>query len=300
MMNLDSAAFTPAPATLYAVATPIGHLRDITLRALDVLRTVDFVAAEDTRVSSALLRHYGIDAKMIALHEHNERTQSRRIVDLLQQGRAVAVISDAGTPGVSDPGAELVAAVRAAGFAVVPIPGASALTTLLSVTGWRAAPFTFAGFLPARAGARRAALQSMRDARPALMFYEAPHRIVEMLEDLATVFGGERRITLGRELTKRFETVHEATLAGMNEWINADPDRQRGEFVVIVEGAPEASDDSLNSADLQMLEKLVAELPPSRAARVAADISGKPRAAFYQRAMELRSEHPAATGSDDL
>ncbi|MEP7083730.1 MAG: 16S rRNA (cytidine(1402)-2'-O)-methyltransferase [Betaproteobacteria bacterium] len=280
---MDSTAFVPAPATLYAVATPIGNLRDITLRALDVLRGVDRIAAEDTRVSATLLRHYGIATRLLALHEHNERAQAQRIVALLREGESIALISDAGTPGISDPGAQLVAAVRTAGFDVLPIPGASALTAAVSVTGWGALPFTFVGFLPARSGARRTALDGLRDSHAALVFYEAPHRIVAALGDLVERLGGTRRVTLGRELTKRFETVHESTLADGLEWLTADTDRQRGEFVLIVEGAAAIDERAINDADIRLLELLLRELPASRAARVAAEISGKPRSAFYER-----------------
>ncbi len=280
---MDSTAFAPAPSTLYAVATPIGNLRDITLRALDVLRGVDRIAAEDTRVSSGLLRHYGIATRLLALHEHNERAQAARIVDLLREGLSVALISDAGTPGVSDPGAELVAAVRRAGYNVLPIPGPSALTAALSVTGWPALPFTFVGFLPAKGAARRAALDALSEAHAALIFYEAPHRIVAALGDFAERLGGTRRITIGRELTKRFETVHESTLAGAVAWLAGDPDRQRGEFVLIVEGAPVVAEEEIDSADIRVLELLLRELPASRAARLAAEITGKPRRAFYER-----------------
>ena len=283
--TMDSTAFAPAPSTLYAVATPIGNLRDITLRALDVLRGVDRIAAEDTRVSSVLLRHYGISTRLIALHQHNERAQAARIVAWLREGLSVALIADAGTPGISDPGAELVAIVRAAGFAVLPIPGPSALTAALSVTGWAAVPFTFIGFLPARPATRRAALEALREVREALIFYEAPHRIIATLGDLAERLGESRRVTVGRELTKRFETVHESTLAGALHWVAEDADRQRGEFVLIVEGAAPVIDDAPRAADLHVFELLLRELPASRAARLAADITGKPRRFFYDLAI---------------
>ena len=286
---MDTSAFAPAPSTLYAVATPIGNLRDITLRALDVLRAVDRIAAEDTRVSGVLLRHYGIATKMIALHEHNERTQSARIVELLAQGLSVALISDAGTPGVSDPGSVVAAAARAAGHAVVPIPGASALTALLSVTGWPASPFRFIGFLPARPSARQAALDALAAGDAALAFYEAPHRIVEMLDDCAARLGGARRVTLARELTKRFETICETTVEAACAWIREDADRQRGEFVLIVEGAPPVvTDAALDGDDVRLLQLLTAELPASRASRLAAEFTGKPREAFYRLALESK------------
>ena len=286
-MDHEDRPFESERATLYVVATPIGNLRDITLRALDVLKSVDCVAAEDTRVSSGLLRRYGITTKLISIHEHNERTQSARVIAMLGEGQSVALISDAGTPSVSDPGAVVVAAVRGAGHSVVPIPGPSALATLLSVTGWPATPFTFIGFLPAKKGARREILGAMTGSHPAMVFYEAPHRIVEMLEDVAATFDGARRITVGRELTKRFESIHESTLAEIVEWIQADPDRQRGEFSLIVEGAPPQRDASgLTTDDVGMLERLMRELPASRAAKVAADLSGKPRSEFYRLALE--------------
>ena len=296
--DIDRAAFVPRPATLYAVATPIGNLRDITLRALDVLRAVDCVAAEDTRVTSGLLAHFGIVVKTIALHAHNEKQQAVRIVALLAAGKNVALVTDAGTPGLSDPGAELMAAVRSAGFAIEPIPGPSALTAALSVAGWLAVPFAFNGFLPPRRSARRAALDRIRDAAPAQIFFEAPHRIVEALGDLAAILGAGRRITIARELTKRFETVHETTLGSAPEWIVADADRQRGEFVLIVEGAPEreeASDCTPGTEDMRVFNLLRVAVPASKAAKLAAEITGKPRDAFYR----LAIGESAATAARD-
>ncbi len=286
-MDIDDHPFALDRATLYVVATPIGNLRDITLRALDVLKGVDCIAAEDTRVSSTLLRRYGIQTRMIALHEHNEREQADKVIAMLGEGHAVALISDAGTPGVSDPGAIVVGAAREAGFAVVPIPGASALTALLSVAGCVSAPITFVGFLPVKSGARRETLAELNRSKSALVLYEAPHRIVETIDDLVAVLGADRRVTLARELTKRFETIHASTLGQMREWIGGDADRQRGEFALVVDRAPELPDNGLSEADEQMLARLLDELPPTRAARVAADISGKPRDAFYRRALEI-------------
>ena len=288
MIESEDHPFALDRATLYVVATPIGNLRDITLRALDVLTGVDCIAAEDTRVSSTLLRRYGIQTKLVALHEHNEREQASRLVSMLADGQSIALISDAGTPGLSDPGSIAVAAVRASGYAVVPIPGPSAVAALMSVVGWPAASFQFVGFLPAKGGARRATLQTLSVQRAALVFYEAPHRIVETIDDLVVVFGGERRVTLGRELTKRFESIHETTLGALREWIVADADRQRGEFALVVEGVAKKTDATLDDDDHRMLDRLLRELPASRAARVAADISGKPRDAYYRRALEVR------------
>jgi 16S rRNA (cytidine1402-2'-O)-methyltransferase len=289
---MNDAPFAPAPSTLYAVATPIGNLRDITLRAIDVLRAVDCIAAEDTRVSAVLLARFGIGVKTIALHAHNEKRQAGHVVALLGAGKSVALVTDAGTPGLSDPGAELVARVREAGFAVEPIPGPSALTAALSVTGWAAIPFTFNGFLPPRSAARRTTLETLRDSPAAQVFFEAPHRIAATLADLAASFGGARRITIARELTKRFESVHETTLGEAVDWIAADDDRRRGEFVLIVDGAAARAADSDSAPtreDLRVLKLLRTEMSASRAAKLAAEITGKPRDAFYRVAIEESS-----------
>ena len=284
-LHMDEAAFKPAPGTLYVVATPIGNLRDIPLRALDVLRAADCVAAEDTRVTEILLRHYGIGSKLLPLHEHNERAQSARVAALLSEGKSVALVSDAGTPAISDPGTVLVGAVRAAGHSVVTVPGPSALAAALSLCGWLAGPFRFEGFLPSKPAARRNALEALAAEQAALVFYEAPHRIAECVADLAASLGGARRITIARELTKRFESVHECALADAPAWLAGDPDRLRGEFVLIVEGAPAQDVKDLGPEDARILRALLAELPASRAARVAAELTGKPRAAFYEAAL---------------
>ena len=297
---MDTAAFTPKPSTLYAVATPIGNLRDITLRALDVLRGVDCVFAEDTRVSGVLLAHFGISVKTIALHAHNEKRQSDRVIELLMRGNSVALISDAGTPGLSDPGSELVAEVRSAGFAIEPIPGASSLTAALSVVGWAAMPFTFHGFLPPRPAARRSALESLAASSAAQVFFEAPHRIEETLADLATILGPARRITIARELTKRFETIHETTLGNAVEWVSADPDRRRGEFVLVVEGAALASANGTipDAEDMRVFNLLRKEMSAPRAAKLAADITRKSRDAFYRRSIEAPVESGDAKPPD--
>ncbi|MEP6702846.1 MAG: 16S rRNA (cytidine(1402)-2'-O)-methyltransferase [Betaproteobacteria bacterium] len=296
---MDSAAFVPRPSTLYAVATPIGNLRDITLRALDVLRGVDCVAAEDTRVSGGLFAHFGISVKSIPLHAHNEKHQSERVVALLAAGKSVALVTDAGTPGLSDPGALVVAQVRRAGFAIEPIPGPSALTAALSVTGWPAIPFAFNGFLPPRPAARKSALDALSVLSSAQIFFEAPHRITETLDDLVVAFGPDRRITIARELTKRFETVHETTLGRAVGWIAEDDDRRRGEFVLVVEGAPipvKRGDDVPGPAELRVFTLLRNEVSASRAAKLAAEITGKPRRAFYQVAID---EKPAEAAADE-
>jgi len=225
-------------AALYVVATPIGNLRDITLRALDVLAAANVVAAEDTRNTAHLLTHHGIGAnRLMAVHQHNERTAAEKIVALLQAGQSVAFVSDAGTPAVSDPGALLVQAVRAAGLRVIPVPGANAAIAALSAAGLAEPHFLFHGFLPNKSAARCTALESLRDQACTLVFYEAPHRIVECVADLCAVLGGERQIVLAREITKLFETIHACMLRDAEAWLMADSNRQRGEFVVLVSGA---------------------------------------------------------------
>lgn len=269
-----------ATAALYVVATPIGNLRDVSLRALDVLRSVRLVAAEDTRVTARLLGHHGIDVPTMPAHGHNERRAAVRVIETLASGQSVALVTDAGTPGLSDPGAEIVSAVRAAGYEVVPVPGASAAAALWSVSGFAGPQMLFYGFLPARAGERRRALEALVDLPFALLFYEAPHRVIECAQALAAVLGGERQVVIGRELTKLHESVHGTTLAQLADWLRADADRSRGEIALLVQGAQRA-----RTADHQLGERLVRaladELPPAAAARVAARVSGVPRAALY-------------------
>ncbi len=209
--------------TLYVVATPIGNLRDITLRALDVLKTADLVAAEDTRNTAHLLGHFGISVKQVALHEHNERVAAPRIIAALQEGKTVALVSDAGTPGISDPGAILVQAVRAAGLPVVPLPGPNAAICALSAAGREEARFLFYGFLSSKAGTRRKELESLRELPYTIAFYEAPHRIVETVEDILKIFGSERDIIFARELTKLYENIHACKLADAPAWLQGDP-----------------------------------------------------------------------------
>ncbi len=277
---------------LYVVATPIGNLGDISARALHVLRSVDLIAAEDTRVTGALLAHFAIDKPMLPLHQHNERRAIARVVAALDQGRAVALAADAGTPAISDPGALLIQAVRNAGSPTIPIPGPSALAAAWSVSGL-SGPFLFHGFLPSRGGERRRALVPLAQLSCALIFYEAPHRILETAHDLAQVLGGSRRIVVARELTKLFETVHECELAELAAWLQADANRQRGEFVLIVAGASEQPpQDAL--AD-KVLRVLIEDLSPAQAARLAARIAGVPRAPLYDLAVQLRGGH----GDDD-
>ncbi len=271
------------------MATPIGNSADITLRALHVLGLVDRVAAEDTRNTGQLLARYGIARPLMALHQHNEQVAAARIIEHLQAGERIAYVSDAGTPGISDPGAKLVDAVRAAGLPVIPLPGASALATALSVAGDWVATFSFLGFLPPKAKQRATALQALVTDPRALVFYEAPHRIVETVTALAEVLGGARRLLIGRELTKLHEAVQVGTLADGPAWLAADANRQRGEFVLVVEGAPPPDVVAENQHDA-LLEILLKELTVSSAAKVAAAITGGSRNALYTRALALQKD----------
>lgn len=273
---------------LYVVATPIGNLRDISLRALDVLAGVDVLAAEDTRNTSHLLKHHSIYAKqLIAVHQHNERGSAEKIVALLQSGQSVAFVSDAGTPAVSDPGALLVQAVLAAGLRVIPIPGASAVVAALSASGLNAPHFLFYGFMPNKSGARRTALQSLINHPYTLVFYEAPHRIVESIVDLCAIFGGERHIVLAREVTKLFETIHSCPLSEAQAWLLSDSNQQRGEFVVLVSGAePETG---MKPETRTTLSLLLADLPLKQAVQLTAKITGENRNELYQIALQMKA-----------
>lgn len=282
--------FRAQAGVLYVVATPIGNLRDITLRALDILKSVDIVAAEDTRVSAALLAAYGIEAKLLACHEHNERAAAAQLVGELQAGRSVAYISDAGTPGVSDPGAELTRAARAAGLPISPIPGVSAVTTALSVAGLSTGHWLFHGFLPHKPGPRRRELEALKALPQALVFYESPHRILDTLADMAAVLGDMRRVFLGRELTKRFESFYELPLGEAAAWLSADENRSRGEFVLIVQGAPADADAAGREAE-RVLAVLLEDLPASQAARLAARLTGAKKNALYDLALQWSREH---------
>jgi 16S rRNA (cytidine1402-2'-O)-methyltransferase len=277
------------PGTLYVVATPIGNLDDISARALRILREVALIAAEDTRHSARLLQHFGIQTPLAACHEHNERDQGGRFLARLQAGEDVALISDAGTPLISDPGYHLVRQARAAGFAVVPVPGACALIAALSAAGLPSDRFIFEGFLPAKAAGRRARLEQVREEPRTLIFYEAPHRILECLQDMREVFGADRPALLARELTKTFETLQGLPLAELCEWVAADSNQQRGECVVLVAGwqAPEG-EEAVSAEALRVLDLLLAEMPLKRAAALAAEITGVRKNLLYQVALERK------------
>jgi 16S rRNA (cytidine1402-2'-O)-methyltransferase len=282
----------PLPAverTLYVVATPIGNLRDITLRALDILAQADVVAAEDTRVTATLMTHYGFKARLLSLHQHNERARAAEIVALLAGGKRVAIVTDAGTPGISDPGAVLVREVAAAGYAVVPIPGASAATAALSAAGIASPHWLFYGFLPTAAKARKDALESLRMLPFALVFYEAPHRIAATMRDLAQFLGTERPGVVARELTKHYETIERGSLAELAARVEAATESQRGEFVVIVEAPPQRAAATAAEADDAVLTALLGELPLAQAVRIAVALTGSAKNRLYARALELQA-----------
>jgi 16S rRNA (cytidine1402-2'-O)-methyltransferase len=284
------ARFRAVGGSLYVVATPLGNLRDLTLRALDVLATADVIAAEDTRTSGTLLRHYGIVTHPVALHAHNEDQKSRAVEAWLRAGRSVALISDAGTPAISDPGARLVAAMRAAGFPVIPIPGPSAVIAAVSAAGLAADRFVFAGFLPAQPKARRAWLDRFGALDVALVFHEAPHRVRTTIEELAAVLEPDRCLVIAREITKKFESIARMPLGEAAAWMDADPQRQRGEFVLIVDSPAAVATEgaALSPEHVRWLQALLEELPPARAARVVAAMTGVSRDDVYARALTLK------------
>lgn len=285
----------PIPAgTLYLVATPIGNLSDLSARAREVLAGADLVACEDTRSTRTLLAAHGISARTTALHEHNERKVRAGLLALLSSGKNIALVSDAGTPAISDPGALLVEAAHASGIRVVPVPGANAAATAYCASGFLAGRFLFAGFLPASAGARRKALAGLDAACP-IILYEAPHRVLDTVIDLCTAFGPDREIVVARELTKKFEEIARMPLGSAGEWISADPHRQQGEFVLVLGPAAPVENDDVGQTD-RMLRILLEELSVSDAARVAAKLSGGSKNAMYRRALALAGQD----GSDPL
>ena len=269
------------PGCLWVVATPIGHRDDLSARAIETLRAVAVIAAEDTRHSRPLLVHHNIDTPLIALHDYNERDAVDAVVRRMQGGDAVALISDAGTPLISDPGFRLVRAARAAGIRCIPVPGACAAIAALSVAGLPSDRFVFEGFLPPKAAARRSRLQELASDARTLIFYESSHRVAESLADMRDVFGADREAVLARELTKLFETVLGAPLAALAARVVADPDQQRGEHVILVAGRGEEADAKLAEGQ-RVFAILREELPPAKAAKLAAAISGAPRKSLYE------------------
>nr|WP_282571358.1 16S rRNA (cytidine(1402)-2'-O)-methyltransferase [Methylonatrum kenyense] len=273
---------------MYVVATPIGNLGDISARALDVLQQVTLVAAEDTRHTKRLLAHFGVSATLLSLHEHNEQARVGGLVERLQDGASIALVSDAGTPLVSDPGYRLVSAAHAAGLPVRTVPGPSSIIAALSVAGQACDRFCFEGFPPSRTAARRRWLEALAAEPRTLVLLESSHRIMDCVADLADLFGAERSATLTRELSKTFETVRRGTLGELLDWLSADPQQRKGEFVLVVAGAPgpaESSGLAVQCDDL--LQALLAELPASRAAALAARLTGEPKRTLYARAVEL-------------
>lgn len=275
---------------LYVVATPIGNLADITLRALDILKAVDAIAAEDTRHTAGLLSHFGISKKLIAVHEHNEHQSAEKLLLQLQAGESIALVTDAGTPAVSDPGAVVVDVVRKAGVKVVPIPGVSAVIAALSASGISQNGFLFHGFLPASGAARRKVLEVLKTQTVTLVFYEAPHRIVESVADMATVLGAARRVTFAREITKTFETIYSCNLADAVAWLEADVNQQRGEFVLLVEAAVIKDAEEFSEETVRVLKLLLADLPLKQAVKLAAIITNEKKNDLYEFALSLKND----------
>lgn len=277
-------------STLYIVSTPIGNLGDITARALDVLRSVDVIFAEDTRHSGSLLQHFGVKNSLRSLHEHNETGRIQQVEELLNSGGSAALISDAGTPLISDPGYRLVAHCHQVGLSVSPVPGVSALITALSVSGLPTDSFTFLGFPPARQSARREFFSNLSSESRTLVFYESRHRILATIDDMRNCFGGDRIATMARELTKNYETIRRAALEEVYEWVVRHPEQQKGEFVIVVDGA-KAADAAIADAEvLRVLQILLADLSVKQAASLTARITGCKRKTAYTLALSLREE----------
>jgi 16S rRNA (cytidine1402-2'-O)-methyltransferase len=274
--------------TLYIVGTPIGNLRDISLRALETLGMVGLIAAEDTRVTARLLEYHSLSKKLIPLHRHNEAATVKKISSALSQGISIALVTDAGTPGISDPGGLLVNRIRQLGYDVVPIPGPNAAVSALSAAGIVTSQFLFYGFLPASGQARRRELRNLVSLPYTLVFYEAPHRILDSIRDMLEILGGRREITIARELTKLFENIHVCALADAIAWIEEDPNRQRGEFVLLLTGSDTLSQPGLSDQAQQTLSKLLEVLPLAKAVRLAADLTGESRSLLYERALSLK------------
>lgn len=279
-----------AKSALYVVATPIGNLRDISLRALDVLATVDIVAAEHIQTSRHLLAAHSINTKAIALHQHNEVAVAEKIVTLLAAEKNVALVTDAGTPGISDPGAILVAHVRAQGYPVIPIPGANAAVCALSVAGITNPHFMFYGFLPNKTVGRQRELVALKAQLCTLVFYEAPHRIIDCVADMVEVFGTKRQLVIARELTKLFETVHVCDLGDALAWLEGDSNQQKGEFVLLLSGAETENKESFSDETMHTLKSLLDELPLKQAVKLAVEITGENKNKLYKQALELKND----------
>ncbi|AHK18763.1 16S rRNA (cytidine(1402)-2'-O)-methyltransferase [Yersinia similis] len=297
-MNQHDRAVISA-STLYVVPTPIGNLGDITHRALEVLKGVDLIAAEDTRHTGLLLQHFAINARLFALHDHNEQQKADQLLAKLQEGQSIALVSDAGTPLINDPGYHLVRRCREAGIRVVPLPGACAAITALSAAGLASDRFCYEGFLPAKTKGRKDTLQALIEEPRTLIFYESTHRLLESLQDMVTVLGPQRYVVLARELTKTWESIHGAPVGELLAWVKEEETRRRGEMVLIVEGHKVQSDDALPADALRTLALLQKELPLKKAAALAAEIHGVKKNALYKYALE-QQQNDVETEEDDI
>ena len=273
-------------AQLFVVATPIGHLDDMTYRAIDVLKSVKLIAAEDTRTSIQLLKHFNINTPLTACHDHNESNKIQQLVDRLLAGEDIALISDAGTPLISDPGFKLVRAAQEKQIKVVPVPGACAAIAALSSVGLPSDRFSFEGFLSSKSSQRLLQLNKLKDETQTMIFYEAPHRILDSVKDMAEVFGGDRPVGFAREITKTFETIKKMTLAELVEFVGNDHHQQKGEIVLVVGGAAQEKDLEQEKLD-QLLQRLLQDLSVKAASQLAADLTGIKKKIAYQRALEL-------------
>jgi 16S rRNA (cytidine1402-2'-O)-methyltransferase len=281
---------TIKPGSLYVVATPIGNLDDISRRALQVLEDVDLVAAEDTRHSRRLLSFFGLEKQLVSLHEHNEKDKTGRLLEKLGDGLSIALVSDAGTPLISDPGYPLVNECRLQGIEVIPVPGPSAVITALSVSGLPTDRFLFCGFPPRQPGKRREFFEALKKHTATLVFYESSHRVTGCLDDAVAVFGHDRPACMARELTKLFETVKTAPLVDLQDFVSSDPDQQKGEFVLMVQGISQSQNTDDSSIDVdELLKALLEELPVKKAAAITARLTGHKKNELYQRALELKN-----------
>ena len=278
---------TLTPATLYIVATPIGNLGDISQRAIDILTQVDVIACEDTRHTGKLLSAFSIKNKTMSLHDHNERQRQDQVASMLQEGKTIALVSDAGTPLISDPGFHLVRHCRSLGLQVSPIPGACAAISALSVAGLPTDRFSFEGFLPSKSGARQATLTALADESRTMVFYDAPRRAIDTVQDIVATLGGERYIVIARELTKTFETIHSDTAENLLAWLEQDANQLKGEMVLIIEGY-KAAENEISAEVINTLKLLLAEMKPKKACAIAAEIYGVKKNALYEVALSLK------------
>ena len=279
---------TLTPATLYIVATPIGNLADISQRAIDVLTQVDAIACEDTRHTKKLLSAFSINNKTLSLHDHNERQRQEQVATMLKEGKSIALVSDAGTPLISDPGFHLVRHCRSLGLKISPIPGACAAISALSVAGLPTDRFSFEGFLPSKSGARQATLQALANEPRTMVFYDAPRRAIDTVKDIVTTLGGERYIVIARELTKTFETIHSDSAENFLNWLEQDANQLKGEMVLIIEGY-QAAENEISAEVINTLKLLLAEMKPKKACAITAEIHGVKKNALYEVALSLKA-----------